>query len=233
MQHTVRIIATLSAVTLLAACNNPFSKDSGLKTDTQKFSYSIGVDIAKSLEPIHSDIDLKALELGLKDGQPGGKLALDDKTRQEITQKIALQLRQKKQVEMDTKAKAASVTDAKFLVDNAKKAGVKTTPSGLQYEVLTEGTGAHPSATSVVKVNYKGTLTSGEVFDSSYDRGQPITFPLNQVIPGWTEGVQLMTAGSKYRFVIPSQLGYGPQGSGKIGPNAVLVFEVELLSIEK
>lgn len=233
MNHTVRIITTLSAVTLLAACNNPFSKGGDLKTDTQKFSYSIGVDIAKSLEPIRSDLDLDALERGMKDGQPGGKLLLDDNARQEITMKVAQQLRAKKLAEMEAKAKAGSAADAKYLADNAKKPGVKVTASGLQYEVLKEGTGPHPAATATVKVNYKGTLISGETFDSSYDRGQPISFPLNQVIPGWTEGVQLMTVGSKYRFTIPSNLAYGPQGSGKIGPNATLVFEVELLAIEK
>lgn len=122
---------------------------------------------------------------------------------------------------------------AAFLAENAKKAGVKTTASGLQYEVITEGKGARPKATDQVKVHYEGKLVDGTVFDSSVKRGEPVTFPLNQVIPGWTEGVQLMTVGSKYRLVIPAALGYGEQGAGPIPPNAVLVFEVELLDIVK
>jgi len=122
----------------------------------------------------------------------------------------------------------------KFLSDNSKKPGIKTTASGLQYEVLREGSGPHPLATDQVTVNYRGTLINGTEFDSSYARHQPATFPLNGVIPGWTEGLQLMTPGSKYRFYIPSQLGYGAQGAGgSIGPNEALIFDVELLSINK
>jgi FKBP-type peptidyl-prolyl cis-trans isomerase len=121
-----------------------------------------------------------------------------------------------------------------FLAKNKTRAGVKTTASGLQYEVEKEGTGPNPKATDTVTVNYKGTLMDGTTFDSSYDRGQPATFVLNQVIPGWTEGVQLMKPGGKYKFYIPSSLGYGEQGAGGvIGPNAPLVFEVELVSIGK
>ncbi|MDA8100356.1 MAG: FKBP-type peptidyl-prolyl cis-trans isomerase [Nitrospiraceae bacterium] len=121
-----------------------------------------------------------------------------------------------------------------FLAANAKKEGVKTLPSGLQYEVIKEGTGKKPAATDTVTVHYKGTLINGMEFDSSYKRNQPSTFPLNRVIPGWTEGVQLMKEGSKYRLFIPSHLAYGSRGAGGlIGPNATLIFEVELLSIQK
>ena len=119
-----------------------------------------------------------------------------------------------------------------FLETNAKAAGVVTTPSGLQYTVLTEGTGPKPKPTDKVRVHYRGTLIDGKPFDSSYDRGEPAVFQLNQVIRGWTEGLQLMNVGSKYKFVVPSELAYGPQGPPAIGPNAVLVFEVELLGIE-
>ncbi|MDQ6998320.1 MAG: FKBP-type peptidyl-prolyl cis-trans isomerase, partial [Mariprofundus sp.] len=119
-----------------------------------------------------------------------------------------------------------------FLLENGKKAGVTTTASGLQYEVLTQGSGDKPVATDKVTVNYKGTLIDGTEFDSSYKRGQPASFPLNRVIAGWTEGVQLMSVGSKFKFVIPADLAYGELGAGKkIGPNSVLVFEVELLGI--
>ncbi len=121
-----------------------------------------------------------------------------------------------------------------FLAANAKKPGVKTLPSGLQYMVIKEGTGRQPSATDQVTVHYKGTLIDGTEFDSSYRRGQPATFPLNQVIKGWTEGVQLMKEGATYRFFIPPQLGYGARGAGGIiGPNATLIFDVELLSVQK
>ncbi|WP_262965984.1 FKBP-type peptidyl-prolyl cis-trans isomerase [Methylobacter psychrophilus] len=127
--------------------------------------------------------------------------------------------------------KAAGIA---FLAENAKKANIVTTASGLQYEVLTPGTGTvSPSATETVKVHYKGTTLDGKEFDSSYSRGEPISFPLNRVIPGWTEGVQLMTEGAKYRFYIPSELAYGEQGAGgSIGPNSTLIFDVELLKIQ-
>jgi FKBP-type peptidyl-prolyl cis-trans isomerase len=125
----------------------------------------------------------------------------------------------------------AAGAGAAFLAENAQKVGVVTTASGLQYRVITEGSGSRPGPTDTVTVNYRGTLIDGTQFDSSYDRGQPATFPLNQVIAGWTEGLQLMTVGSTYEFVIPSQLGYGASGQGPIPPNAVLIFEVELLGI--
>jgi FKBP-type peptidyl-prolyl cis-trans isomerase len=121
-----------------------------------------------------------------------------------------------------------------FLAANAKKSGVKTLPSGLQYMVIKEGKGKRPAATDLVTVHYRGTLINGTEFDSSYRRGQPATFPLNQVIRGWTEGVQLMKEGAKYRFFIPPQLAYGPRGAGGvIGPNATLIFDVELISVQK
>jgi FKBP-type peptidyl-prolyl cis-trans isomerase FkpA len=120
----------------------------------------------------------------------------------------------------------------KFLEDNSKKEGVVTTASGLQYKVLTEGTGKSPKATDTVLVHYEGTLIDGKVFDSSYRRGEPIEFPLNRVIAGWTEGVQLMKEGAKFRFYIPSRLAYGPRGAGRdIGPNEALIFDVELLKV--
>lgn len=120
-----------------------------------------------------------------------------------------------------------------FLAENAKKPGVKTTASGLQYEVLTEGSGAAPKASDNVTVHYRGTTINGEEFDSSYGRGEPLTFPLNRVIPGWTEGLQLMKEGAKYRLYIPSDLAYGERGAGGvIGPNATLIFDVELIKIE-
>ena len=134
----------------------------------------------------------------------------------------------------DSPAEKNQKEGAAFLAANAKKAGVKTTPSGLQYLVIKEGAGKKPAATDAVTVHYRGTLLDGTEFDSSIKRGQPATFPLNQVIKGWTEGVQLMKEGAKYRFFIPSEQAYGPRGAGaSIGPNATLIFEVELISVQK
>jgi len=139
--------------------------------------------------------------------------------------------REEDQKALGEKNKTASES---YMAENAKKEGVKTTASGLQYKVITEGKGAKPKADEVVEVNYKGTLIDGTEFDSSYKRGQPVTFPVNGVIPGWTEALQLMPVGSKYELYIPSDLAYGPGGTGGvIGPNQALVFEVELLDIKK
>jgi FKBP-type peptidyl-prolyl cis-trans isomerase FkpA/FKBP-type peptidyl-prolyl cis-trans isomerase FklB len=141
----------------------------------------------------------------------------------------------KQMAKMEEEAKKNIAAGDAFLAQNAKKPGVQTTASGLEYQVLTQGTGAKPQATDMVRVNYKGMLLDGKTFDSSYDRGEPATFPLNQVVPGWQEGIALMPVGSKYKFWIPSKLGYGEKGTpgGPIPPNATLVFEVELLDIAK
>jgi FKBP-type peptidyl-prolyl cis-trans isomerase len=158
-----------------------------------------------------------------------------------LTQEEAVQVRQQYMQQMQAKRVAEQKAEsdknktdgAKFLAENKSKPGVKTTASGLQYLVEKEGTGPKPKETDTVKVNYLGTKIDGEKFDSSYDRGEPATFPLNGVIKGWTEGLQLMPVGSKYKLFLPADLAYGESGPPKIGPNAALVFEVELLSIEK
>lgn len=222
----------LGTTALLSACN-PFSSKAP-ESETEKFSYSIGVDIGKSLETIKEDLDMDALNKGLDDVLAGNEVLLDDQARREIQMTVAQKLREKHMKKQAEAAKSAVAEGEKFLADNAKKDGVTTTESGLQYEVLTAAEGNKPAATDTVTVHYKGTLTNGETFDSSYDRGEPTSFRLDQVIPGWTEGVQLMSVGSKYRFVIPAALAYGDQGAGgKIGPNQTLVFEVELLDIKK
>lgn len=233
------LLAVAVAGLALAACQKNegssvpnITKAEELTTDAQKFGYAIGVDLAKSLQPVKDDVDIKALEAGLDTVFSGGTSVLDDKTREEIKNTVAQKLQKKQLEERTAAAGKAKEEGEKFLAENAKKEGVKTTASGLQYEVLTEGKGDSPKATDTVTVHYKGTLINGETFDSSYDRGQPVSFPLQNVIPGWTEGLQLMKPGAKYKFVIPSNLAYGERGAGiKIGPNATLVFEVELLSI--
>jgi len=214
-----------------AAVNNDTA--STWKSDNAKLSYAIGLDVGNSLKTLGSDIDrdafVEALNAQLDGKTPRLNAGEAGKVKQEFFQKRAA-----KQAE-ERKAKAAGnkLAGEKFLAENAKKDGVKTTKSGLQYEVITMGDGVKPVATDKVKVHYRGTLLDGTEFDSSYKRGQPISFPLNGVIKGWTEGVQLMSVGSKFKFYIPSDLAYGANGAGKaIGPDSTLIFEVELLAIE-
>ncbi|AXQ31216.1 FKBP-type peptidyl-prolyl cis-trans isomerase [Solimonas sp. K1W22B-7] len=240
MQKKMLVLAAVAASSLFVACakkegataEGATAAAGELTTDAQKFGYSIGVDLGKSLAPVKADVDVESLKAGLDDAVSGKTPKLDDKQREEVKMTVAKKLQEKQVAEREKQAGKAKTDGEKFLAENGKKAGVKTTASGLQYEVLTEGKGAHPKASDTVTVHYKGTLLNGEEFDSSYSRNQPVTFPLGNVIPGWTEGVQLMTPGSKYKFYIPSALGYGERGAGvKIGPNETLVFEVELLSV--
>lgn len=236
LKHSAFALA-IAAALATAACNKGESepkniKAEDLKTDAQKFGYAIGVDLAKSLKPVKDDVDIKALEAGLDMVFAGAEPVLDDATREQIKNTVAEKLQKKQLEERTNAANKAKEEGEKFLAENAKKEGVKTTASGLQYEVITEGSGTGPKATDTVTVHYKGTLINGETFDSSYDRGQPVSFPLQNVIPGWTEGLQLMKPGAKYKFVIPSALAYGERGAGaKIGPNSTLIFEVELLNL--
>lgn len=195
-------------------------------------SYVIGYNLGRSLKQNEINANTDLLTQGLRDALSGAKGMLTDEemqaTMQEFQQKV-MAAQEAKQAALGAKNKTEGEA---FLAKNKARAGVKTTASGLQYEVLKEGTGPTPKPTDTVTVNYVGTLMDGTKFDSSYDRNQPATFVLNQVIPGWTEGVQLMKVGSKYKFYIPAALGYGEKGAGGvIGPNAPLVFEVELVSI--
>ncbi|HTB23623.1 MAG TPA: FKBP-type peptidyl-prolyl cis-trans isomerase [bacterium] len=198
----------------------------GQSADPAKTGYAVGEKIGGNIKSILEFTDLSMIERGIKD-EFAGKSKLSDA---EISQ--ALQdMNTRRQTVLSARNKADG--DA-FLAKNKALPGVMVTASGLQYQILRPGHGRKPKATDIVKVDYVGTLTDGTKFDSSYDRHQPATFPLNRVIPGWTEGLQLMKVGSKFRFVIPSAIGYGERGAGgQIGPDAVLVFEVELLGIQK
>jgi FKBP-type peptidyl-prolyl cis-trans isomerase FklB len=205
-----------------------------LKTQKEKASYAIGLNIGKSMHKDSVDVDPAILLRGLKDGLTGSKpLLTDDEARASM---VALQadLRKKQEEKMLVQGEANKKAGEAFLAENKTKDGVVTLPSGLQYKILTEGTGPKPTAADTVVCNYKGTLLDNTEFDSSFKRGQPATFPVGGVIKGWTEALQLMPVGSKWQLFIPSDLAYGARGGpgGGIGPNATLVFEVELMSIQ-
>jgi len=233
-----KCIASAVVVMLMAGCSagtqQAKEKKGGLSLDSEssKFSYAIGLDVGKSLKGIGTKFDLTAFDAAVETVIKGEKSKLSPKEIAAVKKSVFKVQRDKllaKQKELGLKNKA---NGEKFLADNAKKDGVTTTASGLQYLVLKSGDGKKPTATDTVKVNYEGRLIDGTVFDSSYKRGQPVTFPLNGVIKGWTEGLQLMPVGSKYRLFLPSELAYGTHGAGsRIGPNSTLVFDVELLSI--
>lgn len=204
-----------------------------LTTEQQKFGYAVGVNVGQSLSPVKEEVDVVALKQGLDDALSGTELKMDDAEREAIHQVVAERAQTRQVAEREEQAKKAQSDGEAFLAENGKREGVITTASGLQYEILTEGTGEAPKASDSVTVHYRGTLVDGTEFDSSYSRGEPVTFPLGNVIPGWTEGLQLMKPGSKSKLFIPANLGYGGTGAGNaIPPNAALVFEVELLSVE-
>jgi FKBP-type peptidyl-prolyl cis-trans isomerase FklB len=205
-----------------------------LKTQKEKASYAIGLNIGKSMHKDSVDVDPNILLRGMKDGLAGNKpLLTDDEARAAM---VALQadLRKKGEEKMLVQGEANKKEGEAFLAENKTKDGVVALPSGLQYKILKEGTGPKPAAADTVVCNYKGTLLDNTEFDSSYKRGQPATFPVSGVIKGWTEALQLMPVGSKWQLFIPSDLAYGARGGpgGGIGPNATLVFEVELMSIQ-
>jgi FKBP-type peptidyl-prolyl cis-trans isomerase len=203
-----------------------------LETDAQKLGYIIGMDIGKSLKQQGTEIDLDSLFEAIQATYRDEPLAMTPEQAASIREEFIAERRAEAEAERSSQAATNAAAGDKFLLENRNVEGVKVTDSGLQYKVIEMGDGAKPAATDTVTVHYRGTLLSGEEFDSSYSRNQPMTFQLDQVIPGWTEGVQLMPVGSKFMFYIPPNLAYGPNGGGPIGPNATLVFEVELLGIE-
>jgi len=213
---------------LSLSCNAKGSKK--LNTQKQKVSYSIGLDIGNNFKQNAIDIDADKLLLGIKDALSGAKPKL---TEEEI-RAVMMQFQQDRQSAQSKVGAANLEKGKKFLEANKKKPGVVVLPDGLQYKIITQGKGSKPSATDKVTVNYKGTLIDGTEFDSSYKRGQPASFPVNGVIKGWTEILQLMPVGSKWEVYIPAELAYGERGAGgSIGPNETLIFTIELLSIDK
>jgi FKBP-type peptidyl-prolyl cis-trans isomerase FklB len=203
-----------------------------LKTQKDKFSYALGMNLGTSLQKQSVPVDPAILARGLRDALAGKTQMTDDDARAAI---MAVQTEMRKKMEDSKQAMGGANKkqgDA-FLAANKAKEGVTTLPSGLQYKILTAGTGPKPTATDSVVCNYRGTLLNGKEFDSSYKRGQPATFPVNGVIKGWTEALQLMPVGSKWQLFVPADLAYGDRGAGAdIGPGATLIFEVELMSIQ-
>lgn len=212
---------------------NPL-KGEDLDNQKKKVSYAIGLDIGKNFKERAMDLDMDILIKGLRDAQGGAKPLLSDEEIQKVMTQFQQDMMKAEQEKRTGQAQVNKTKEEAFLKENAKKPGIKVTASGLQYMVITEGTGPQPKATDTVKVHYRGTLLDGSEFDSSYKRNQPAVFPLNGVIKGWTEALQLMKVGSKWQIFLPAGLAYGENGAGQvIGPNATLIFDVELLGIEK
>lgn len=227
------VLLAVAAVTGAAraedAPKEPSTAD--LQDETDILSYTIGYQIGKSLVDLPIELHDKAFFAAIDDVLKGRELAMEESEIMQHMQELQKKLVEAQQQKASVEGAANLESGAAFLEANAKKEGVTATDSGLQYRVITEGAGKSPGATDEVTVHYRGTLLDGTQFDSSYDRGEPATFKLNQVIKGWTEGLQLMKEGGKYEFFIPSDLAYGPSGRPSIPPNSVLKFEVELITV--
>lgn len=233
---TYTFCVLLSGVFLFTGCDSQSnSGDVSLETQIDSVSYSMGYQMgAMSLKPQGmTDINPEKLTAGIQAALEEQEAKLSQQEMQQVVQSYQMKAQQRAQEEKIKEAGENTKAGEEFLTENKTKEGVQVTESGLQYKVLEEGSGTSPESSDRVKVNYEGTLLDGTVFDSSYERGEPITFPLNKVIPGWTEGVQLMKEGAKYKFFIPGELAYGdrPPRGGQIGPNETLIFEVELLEV--
>lgn len=224
----VAMIAIL-VVPLLAG-----AQDASLKTQKDKVSYLLGAQIGNDFKAQQMDVDPDIFSRGLKDALAGKKPPLSEQEIRDTMMAFQKEIQAKVAVQTQKLAEQNKKEGDAFLAENKKKEGVRTTPSGLQYKVVRQGTGKMPKPTSTVVVNYRGTLLDGREFDSSYKRGEPFTTAVNGVVKGWQEVLPLMKEGAKYQIFVPSQLAYGERGAGReIGPNAVLIFEIELLSIKQ
>jgi FKBP-type peptidyl-prolyl cis-trans isomerase FklB len=228
----MKVLIVLIGIFMLV--NPGHAEESILKTKKDKLSYAIGMDIGKNLKKQPVELNPEVISQGLWDAMSDGKTLMTDQEYKETMTSFRTEMTQKQTAQMKESGDRNKKEGEKFIADNKKKEGVITTASGLQYKIITKGTGASPKATDTVSVHYKGTLIDGKEFDSSYRRGQPASFPVNGVIKGWTEALQLMKEGSKWQLFIPSELAYGDRGAGRdIGPNSTLIFDVELISIKK
>lgn len=230
----MKYIALAAVVSVLSACSGTITPTSKLENKADTTSYAIGVNVGTSFESQELEINMESFVAGLIDAmdKDTAKVKLTEEQLQAAFAALQQEMMDKQMAKMEDMKKENQTKSDTFFKENAKKAGVKTTASGLQYRVITEGKGRKPVPTSDVRVHYKGSLLDGTVFDSSIDRGEPAEFKLNAVIPGWTEALQLMTVGSKYEIFIPAELAYGDQGNQVIPPGAALIFEVELLEVK-
>jgi len=230
-------VAVLCSIFLFTSSHKASAEeDAAVKLETEKdsVSYVLGTNIAKSLINIKEDIDIDMLTRGIKDQLNGKPMPISEEAAQTIMREFTANVNKKQEEQSQIAGKKNLNEGVKFLEENKKKDGIVTTESGLQYQVLKKGDGPVPTKEDKVKTHYKGTLTDGTEFDSSHKRGEPAVFPVTGVIKGWTEALQIMNVGSKYKLFVPSELAYGQRGAGQmIGPNSVLIFEIELLGIEK
>jgi FKBP-type peptidyl-prolyl cis-trans isomerase len=227
-------LATIVVISL-CSCDSLSQQRVRLKTKQDSVSYAIGVLNGKNMKAQETNLDINMMTAGMKDAMSkDGKTILSESEVQALLQQFQNEMMQKQQEKMASQGNANKQKGDAFLAANKNKPGVITTASGLQYRVISSGPegGAKPTATSTVKAHYRGTLIDGTEFDSSYKRGEPAEFPLANVIKGWTEGLQLMKVGDKFELVIPPDLGYGLNAPPSIGPNQVLIFEVELLDVK-
>ena len=230
-----KALLALAVTGLVAGCSTQSDapSDPALESTDQKVSYGMGLVLGERMKNDLPDLQMEQFLQGIEHGHQGDE-EVSRMSREEIQEALMAyqqQLQEKETSQMEELAEKNSEAGEAFLAENAERDGVETTESGLQYEVLEEGDGEKPAESDRVKVHYPGELISGEVFDSSRERGEPVTFGLNQVIPGWTEGLQLMNEGSRVKLYIPSDLAYGPGGNQRIGPNETLVFDVELIEV--
>ena len=231
MAHRKWILA--AAIGLLASFAAAAQDAPELKTDKDRLSYALGMNLAENFHKQGLDVDPAVLGKAFADSFNGAKTAMTDQEMQTLLMAAAQDIRKKQTAQQAEKGAAAQKEGDEFLAANKAKDGVVALPSGLQYKILKAGTGEKPTLDDTVVCNYKGTLINGTEFDASEKHGGPATFPVKRVIAGWTEALQLMPVGSKWQLFVPSNLAYGAQGPGDIGPNATLIFEVELVSIQK
>jgi FKBP-type peptidyl-prolyl cis-trans isomerase FklB len=233
MAHQKWILA--AAIVLLPSFAAAAQDAPELKTDKDKFSYALGMNFGENFrkQGLELELDPAVFAKAFAESFNGSKTAMTDQEMQALLTAAAQEIRRKQAAQQAEKGEAAQKEGEAFLAANKTKEGVVTLPSGLQYKILKAGTGERPTLDDTVVCNYKGTLINGTEFDASEKHGGPLTFPVRRVIAGWTEALQLMPVGSKWQLFVPSNLAYGAQGPGDIGPNATLIFEVELASIQK
>jgi FKBP-type peptidyl-prolyl cis-trans isomerase len=237
MNTLMKPVAAMCAVIALSACQQqsadaPAEAELQLETPNSRLSYGVALGLGRNMANDGMSVDVDAFAAGLRDAMTNSPQRLTDEEIQAEMMAFQERMNEEREAATEAMAEANAAAAATFLLENGAREGVVTTDSGLQYEIIEEGDGAKPGPDDTVQVHYRGTLIDGTEFDSSYARGEPVSFGVGQVIAGWTEALQLMNVGSKYKLFIPSELAYGPGGAGdRIGPNAALLFEVELLDI--